>query len=166
MLLLTAKTSWEESEGVVLAGPLRLVCREMGRKLRPACGRRKEGWSGWGLRLGEGSLWLGGAAASEGWGGRRSVSGSVRVAGRCWEGRTDLGREGNAGRSFGEGEKVKRLQEMGEGEETNGVRARGRRRPAFCLEWEKKGLGCLGIFVLPKKSLFQNPPHRFILLYL
>jgi len=25
------------------------------------------------------------------------------------------------GRSFGEGEKVKRLQEMGEGEETNGV---------------------------------------------
>jgi hypothetical protein len=48
---------------------------------------------------------------------------------------------------------------MGEGEETNGVRARGRRRPAFCLEWEKKGLGCLGIFVLPKKHLFQNPPH-------
>ena len=30
---------------MVLAGPWRPVCREIGRKLRPVCGRRKEGWS-------------------------------------------------------------------------------------------------------------------------
>jgi hypothetical protein len=71
MLLLTAKTGWEESEGVVLVGPLRPVCREMGRKLRPTCGRRKEGWSGWGLRLGEGSLWWGGSCCKWGLRGKK-----------------------------------------------------------------------------------------------